>query len=222
MRPDEIESNRYKKSDHCEIHLEEKIMFQFLKDFSKNKNISEIKVLDIGCGSGKITKTIQNRGYDVCGLDFSEEAIKKARQLGIKANLCNLDNGIIADDNSYSVLWAGDIIEHVFDPIGLLKESHRVLKDGSIILMTIPSDVGLISRIRILFGQSYQVAMYKSSGYYKHHTFFNMALIKFMLRKSGFEIVGVKKILIIGSSRINADWAPSAFYNEMVICAKKI
>lgn len=226
MKPEQIENSRYKKEDFCIIKKEEEIMFSFLEEFSEkvngNGNHAKINILDIGCGSGRITKKIQDKGYRVNGLDFSEEAIKKAKQIGITANICNLDNGIMTDSDSYDVIWAGDIIEHVFDPIGLLKESHRVLKNGGVILMTIPSDVGLISRIKILFGQSYQSAMYKNSGYYKHHTFFNINLIKFMLKKAGFKIIRIKKLLIIGSYRINVDWAPSVFYNEMIIYAKKI
>jgi len=199
-------------------------MFNLLDHHSKKikKKPKDMIVLDIGCGSGRITKRILDKGYNVQGLDFSEEAVLKSKQIGIKATVCDLDKGIIANDNTYDIVWAGDIIEHVFDPIGLLQESNRVLKKNGALLMTIPSDVGLISRIKILFGQSYQSGMYKSSGYYKHHTFFNIDLIKFMLKKSGFRILTLRKLLLLGSLRINASGAPSAFYNEMIIYAKKI
>jgi len=223
MKPEQIEDSRYKKEYFCTKKKEEEIMFSFLKNIlKKNKGAIGISILDIGCGSGKITKKIKALGCNVIGLDFSNEAVKKAKEIGIDAKICNLDEGICENEKKFDVVWAGDIIEHVFDPIGLLQESYRVLKENGNILITIPSDVGLISRIKILFGQSYQEPMYKSSGYYKHHTFFNRRLINLMLNKAGFEIIELKKLLIIYSSRINiANWMPSVFYNEMVILAKK-
>lgn len=224
MKPEQIENKRYKTRDFCEIKKEEEIMFEMLDDYFKESNKkakNDLKILDIGCGSGKITNIIKNKGYDVYGLDFSYEAVRKAIQLGIHADICNLDEGIKGSNNSFDVVWAGDIIEHVFDPIGLLKEANRVLRKGGKLLITIPNDVGLITRIRILFGISYQAQMYKSAGYFKHHTFFTLDLIKFMLENARFKIKEVQKILNLGKKRISINYAPSFLYNELVIKAEK-
>lgn len=219
MKPQQVENSRYKDKDYCAIHLEEQLMFSMLKRYAKNKE--KIRVLDIGCGSGLITKKIQDLGFDVEGLDFSEEAVKKTRSNGIDAEICDLDEGISKNDNEFDVVWAGDIIEHVFDPINLIKEINRILKKDGILILGIPSDVGLISRIKVLLGQSYQEQMYRRSGFYKHHTFFNLSLIKFMLKKANLSIKEVEKVLIINRKRFRANLMPSAFYNQLVITAQK-
>ncbi len=221
MKPQQIEDQRYQKEDHCEINFEEKMMFEMLDNWSKGKEKSSIKVLDIGCGSGLIAKEIKKMGYSVEGVDFSEEAVKKAVQNGINASVCDLDGGINKSDGKFDIVWAGDIIEHVFDPIGLLKEINRVLKNKGILILCIPSDVGLVSRIKMLFGHSYQEITYKKSGYHKHHTFFNLSLISFMLEKAFLKINHVKKILILNKKRYLINFLPSAFYNELVITAQK-
>lgn len=223
MKPSERENKRYKEKDHCKIKMEERLMFQALEKYSENtdKKREELKVLDIGCGSGLVTKKIKELGYQTEGLDFSEEAVKKATLNGISASVCDLDEGINKSDGSYDVVWAGDIVEHVFDPIGLLKEANRALKNGGIIIMCIPSDVGLVSRMKMLFGYSHQELIYKKTGYYKHHTFFNLRLASFMLNQSNFEIREIKKLLILNKKRYVMNFLPSAFYNELVITARK-
>lgn len=221
MKPEERENQRYSKNDFCTVSKEEEKMLNILSEYKKSLGNKSLKVLDIGCGSGRIGKKIQDLGNQVTGLDFSEEAVKKASENGISAKKANLDEGIPEIDNTYDAVWAGDIIEHVFDPIGLLKESFRVLKKDGIILITIPSDVGIVSRIKMLFGISHQEQMYMTSGFYKHHTFFTPRLIRFMLKKSGFHIEEFHKILILGKNRYQVNLFPSAFFNEMIIRAKK-
>lgn len=221
MRPEERENERYKNEDFCEISQEERIMFSLLKKYKPPQKTSSLRVLDLGCGSGRITKKIKNLGYEVTGLDFSSEAVAKAQSKGIDAKQANLDEGIAEPENSFDVVWAGDIVEHVFDPIGLLKNSYRVLKPSGIMLITIPSDVGLVSRMKMLFGISHQEGMYRKSGFYKHHTFFTPRLIRFMLSKASLRIISFQKILILGGRRYALPWAPSFLFNEMILAVKK-
>ena len=224
MQPEDGENERYAKEDFCKVSKEEKMMLALLKKTVRELNLSNdaVHVLDIGCGSGRISKQLQDLGFQVTGLDFSEEAVKKAVARGIDARRANLDEGVPLPDETYHIIWAGDIVEHVFDPIGLLRESARVLKPGGAMLITIPSDVGLVSRIKMLFGISHQEGMYMTSGFYKHHTFFTPRLIRFMLEKAGLRIADFFTVLILGHYRIPVRYLPSALFNEMIIRAKKI
>lgn len=224
MKPEDRENQRYAQEDFCKVSKEEKMMLGLLKKTVKELGLSNnaVHILDIGCGSGRISKQLQDLGYHVAGLDFSEEAVKKAIARGIEAKQANLDDGIPFADTTFHIVWAGDIVEHVFDPIGLLRESARVLKPGGAMLITIPSDVGLVSRIKMLFGISHQEGMYMTSGFYKHHTFFTPRLIRFMLKKAGLHVTDFLAILILGQHRILVRYFPSMLYNEMVIRAKKI
>lgn len=224
MNPEQREDSRYAQEDFCEINREEEIMFSLLAKYTKYRHVSPeaIRILDLGCGSGRIGKNMLDLGYQVAGLDFSEEAVKKAQARGISAKRANLDESILEPDNSFDVVWAGDIIEHVFDPMGLLKEVQRILKTDGVLILSIPSDVGIISRIKMLLGHSYQEQMYRRSGFYKHHTFFNLSLITFMLSEARLCLAAKEKILIApNKKRYRVPLLPSAFYNELVILARK-
>jgi 2-polyprenyl-3-methyl-5-hydroxy-6-metoxy-1,4-benzoquinol methylase len=54
------------------------------KEISFNKSL---KILDIGCGTGRHSLELARRGYDVTGIDLSESMIDKARSLALAENL---------------------------------------------------------------------------------------------------------------------------------------
>lgn len=223
MRPEDIENKRYEQAEFNSIRAEERSLLRLLRQYARGRGLpaADVRVLDIGCGSGRVTMEIVRRGFPARGLEFSETALSYARQRGLDVAHCNLDEGIPEPDASYDVVWAGDIIEHVFDPMGVIKEVARVLKPGGAFLLSIPSDVGLVSRVKMLFGISHQEQMYRRSGYYKHHTFFSPSLIQFMLRDAGLRVTVFEAILNLGARQLRIRGLPSAFFNEMVIRADK-
>jgi 2-polyprenyl-3-methyl-5-hydroxy-6-metoxy-1,4-benzoquinol methylase len=155
MKPEERENERYALEDYCPVSAEEEMMFALLAQYTKKRKLDPqtMRVLDVGCGSGRVSKFIQEKGYKVVGLDFSEEAVKKAVAQSILAKRANLDEGIPEESGTFDVVWAGDIVEHVFDPIGLLRESFRVLKKNGVMLITIPvmSDWFPVSKCSLVF-----------------------------------------------------------------------
>ncbi|HLC49521.1 MAG TPA: class I SAM-dependent methyltransferase [Candidatus Andersenbacteria bacterium] len=221
MKPSTIEDARYATQDYCQIRREEEIIFSYL-DYIKHKQGNELQLLDIGCGSGMITKEIANKGFQVKGIDFSKTAVEKARAAGVPAEVVDLDDGIPDGDNTYDVVLAGDIIEHVFDPMSVIREASRVVKPGGYFLVTIPNDVSVMVRIKTLLGISYQEVMYRRSGIYKHHTFFTLELLRYMLRKAGFSIVKKTHITNIGRlAQLQSPVTPLLFTNELVVMAQK-
>lgn len=184
MRSFERENRLYQNGKRCRISAPEHILFGYLE-----KHIGQGgRILDMGCGSGEISLGIQDKGYIVKGMDFSSVAIEIARKKGLDCQEADLDEGAPFDNETFDGVWAGDVIEHVFDPIFVLKEANRVLKKGGQLLFTIPYDLKATNRIKTLFGHSYQESVYKEFGQYKHHTFFSMPLIKYMLRESSFQL----------------------------------
>ena len=184
MRAEERENHRYSKGAQNPIDKPEELMFSLLPSGSQKK------LLDIGCGIGTIALELKKRGFQVTGVDFSEVAIKKCRQQGLDAVVSDVDkDGLKFADKSFDVVWAGDVIEHVFDPIFLFKEIARVLKDDGTLLMSVPNDFYLRRRWKIFIsGKSIQSGVYRKLRQCKHHTFFSWELLEFMLNESKLAI----------------------------------
>lgn len=186
MKPNERENKLYKSGKRSKIELEEEIMVNLLGEMN-----SDDYILDIGSGSGEIAYSLKNRGLKLFCLDFAESALKIAQQeFKLNVVLHDLDRGYLPfRDDSFDAIWAGDIIEHLFDPIFVLNEVSRVLKKNGILLITIPNDLYISNRIKISFGKSYQHSSYIKFSQYKHHTFFSHSLLEYMLQINNLKIL---------------------------------
>jgi len=195
MRPENRENLRYLNGADNPIETEEKLMFSLLPHIPQQKEL-ENKLLDIGCGVGSISDELRKRNFTVTGIDFSEAAIQKCLVKGLDASLSDIDkDGLKFPDNYFDIVWAGDVIEHVFDPLSLFDEIYRVMKDAGQLILSVPNDFNIFSRLKIFItGKSIQSNTYKKLRQCKHHTFFSWELLKFMVKHSN---LGVKKYFSI-------------------------
>lgn len=70
-------------------------------------------VLDIGCGNGKLLKLLADNDFNAFGIDRSEEMIKRAKELGVKAEVKELNSLHV---NSYEcALAVGDVLNYMKD-----------------------------------------------------------------------------------------------------------
>ena len=220
MRADEREDKLYTEGKRCAIALEEEYMLNMAGSAPKGKS----RLLDIGCGSGEISLALQRLGYEVCGVDFSSKAIELAQEAGLECEQVDVDQGLPMADSSYDVVWAGDVMEHVFDPIGVLTEISRVLKSDGVFYATIPHDLHWKTRIKTLIGSSYQEGVYRKYRQYKHHSFFSEKLVRYMFAEAGLKIQDMFYLRIwpiIGSRSIGRSPIFRLFTNLMIIKSVK-
>ena len=97
-------------------------------------------VLDVGSSTGTNLRLLRDQGFTrVTGLDFSEESVRWCSEKGLppvkRGDVCALP----FDDNSFDLVLATDIIEHVEDDAQALREIHRVLKPGAAAIITVPA-----------------------------------------------------------------------------------
>ena len=191
MKPNERENLRYSAGAENPIDIEERIMFSLLPRIGKGR------LLDVGCGIGTISLELQKRGFEVYGIDFSSVAVEKARSKGINAVECDVDEaGFPFEDKHFDVVWGGDVVEHVFDPIFFLEETARVVKPTGKVLLSVPNGINLISRTyTFITGKSPQSGVYRRLGQCKHHTLFSLELLEYMLNKAGLSKYHISSIL---------------------------
>lgn len=99
----------------------------------RHSSVSDLKVLDVGCGGGFLTLELSSRGYKVTGLDVSEDILDVGRARDPE-KLVNWVNGTAENmplpAKYFDVVCMMDVLEHVVDPLAALKEVARVLKPG--------------------------------------------------------------------------------------------
>jgi 2-polyprenyl-3-methyl-5-hydroxy-6-metoxy-1,4-benzoquinol methylase len=98
------------------------------------------RVLDLGAGDGTFAEALVGAGARVVGVDVAEEALRRARQRAPEADLRRVAEGapLPFEEDAFDVVWAGEVLEHVADVVGVLAEVRRVLRWGGTLLATTP------------------------------------------------------------------------------------
>jgi ubiquinone/menaquinone biosynthesis C-methylase UbiE len=98
-------------------------------------------LLDVGCGPGTISADLAALvapGY-VTGIDLVDEVIITARETNAPRGLANLRFAVddvyqlSFDDASFDVVYAHQVLQHLGDPVGALREMGRVLRPGGLL-----------------------------------------------------------------------------------------
>ena len=113
------------------------------------------KILDLGCGTGWLTKRLEKVGNHLLGLDISPQTVKQLKKKGITAYVCNLElDKWPIKGNSFDTVVAAEIIEHLLDPDQFLKNIRRVLKNGGQLILSTPNTASLGRRLLLLLGRN--------------------------------------------------------------------
>lgn len=96
------------------------------------------RMLDVGCGNGRFMMLMREHGWAVSGVDSDPAAIDSARRAGLDAALGDLHSCRFESDG-FDAIAMRHVIEHVYDPVGVLRECRRVLKPGGRLAITTPN-----------------------------------------------------------------------------------
>src|SRR4051812_30161690 len=80
--------------------------------------------LDLGAGDGAFASELRAAGCDVVAVDVAEEALRRARKRvpGLDARRAEEGAPLPLGEDAVDVVWAGEVLEHVADVVGLLAE----------------------------------------------------------------------------------------------------
>ena len=103
------------------------------------------KILEVGCAPGRFMEFFRRFGFDVYGVEITESGIKATvanlKLLGVRDfDIIRGDaNALPFGDSSFDIVFNAGLIEHFEDPMPLLEEFKRVLKDCGLLITYVPN-----------------------------------------------------------------------------------
>ncbi|MDI3408272.1 class I SAM-dependent methyltransferase [Streptomyces cavernicola] len=112
-------------------------------------------VLDVGCGDGTAARTAAPllAGHRVIGVDWSQDALRRARTHltdVVRGELT--DGGLPLASGSADAVLFSEVIEHLVDPDSALDELRRVLRPGGHLMLSTPNLAAWYNRALLLAG----------------------------------------------------------------------
>jgi 2-polyprenyl-3-methyl-5-hydroxy-6-metoxy-1,4-benzoquinol methylase len=98
------------------------------------------KVLDAGCGVGNLARLMrERRNARVTCLDFSSWACEQLEREGFETVVSALPR-IPMPDDSFDVVVATEVLEHLDEPEETIRQMVRVVRDRGIVICSVPND----------------------------------------------------------------------------------
>jgi 2-polyprenyl-3-methyl-5-hydroxy-6-metoxy-1,4-benzoquinol methylase len=175
-------NNNQKDADWGSIENNEK--FDYFEANLANDSVK--RILDIGSGPGFFLKLATERGWDSLGIEPGIPAYEfssKTLSLNVKNEF--FDRDTYNKNGQFSVVHLNNVLEHVIEPLEMLKMAWEILLPGGIICITSPND---FSPLQIL-----AVETLKKDPWWvvpKHHiNYFDLNSLKSLMEKSGFRVL---------------------------------
>jgi len=197
------------------------------------------RVLDIGCSSGHLIKAIREKlGGVVDGIEVNAKKAKLAAKIARKVYVGSVEDPELIDQLSgtYDVLLFLDVLEHLNDPLSVLKKIRHLLVDDGCLIASVPNIANWRMRLSLLMGRfEYQEAGLLDKS---HLRFFTLKSLKEMFNEAGYRIVnldftlGGPPVVLGGVSRPNKGFLkmffrvifhflPGLFANQFILKAVK-
>jgi SAM-dependent methyltransferase len=115
-----------------------RILLQVLDRYLGKGGADQRRILDVGCGTGTMLTYLASYGQ-VQGVDIDEEAVGYCRERGLVEVRLGSAETLPFADNSFDLVTALDVVEHLDDDTAALREIRRVLRPGGKVLITVPA-----------------------------------------------------------------------------------
>jgi len=148
-------------------------------------------VLELGCASGYHGRLFMERkGCKVVGVEVDEAAAAEARRLGLDVRVGSLEEASFRDsiEGPFDAVVAGDVIEHLRDPLPVLRHMRRWLRPDGRAIVAVPNIATWGMRKQLFFGGAFD---YQETGILDrtHLRFFTWHSLLREVDAAGFRVV---------------------------------
>jgi SAM-dependent methyltransferase len=149
-----------------------RIITSFVADICRRVTDRRPRILDVGCGTGGNLVLFSQYG-DAEGVDVSDDALAFCRERGLNQVTKGAGEELPHADNTFDLVTALDVVEHMDDDLAGLREMYRVLRPGGRAFIFVPT-------FMFLWGVQDDVS--------NHRRRYRLPELRRLLEQAGFEI----------------------------------
>ena len=148
-------------------------------------------IMDIGCGNAGLLHLAREAGWDVAGMELSQQAADSIREdQGIDVVVSDFLKYDNPGDHRYDVVALRHVLEHLPDSILAMRKISALLRDNGLALLEFPNTGSFSYRLkRILKNRGLKNAKYAPDWRPGHVNEFCRRSFEYLLDQTGFELV---------------------------------
>lgn len=148
------------------------------RHFPAQRLAGPLKILDVGCGDGRLLQSLAAPGRELHGCDWLPQA-----PAGVPMHYTQVDlnrHGLAhCADASFDLVTSSDVIEHMESPAQMLREIARVLRPDGLAVVSFPNSWNILERLRYLFRAGFRrFRSERVSGAWGHISFFTPEVLE--------------------------------------------
>jgi 2-polyprenyl-3-methyl-5-hydroxy-6-metoxy-1,4-benzoquinol methylase len=94
---------------------------------------------EIGCGMGYFLDYARKQGYAVSGIEYADLGVRTCREkFGLDVQRGSMED-LVPEPGKHDVIFMGDVLEHLIQPLEMLAKAHSMLKPSGIVALEVPS-----------------------------------------------------------------------------------
>lgn len=179
--------------EHLKLTYHQTTYLYFIKNYPPPR-----KILDAGCGIGRLVIPLAQAKYDTTGIDIEGEALDRIKEYYSSDTLALIEGDIfnmVFPDNTFDTILSMGVLELFEDPViqkKAIMEHIRVLKDDGIFMITIPQ----ISFVRFLFHLPYikllsMVRFFKRKKEYFTRYYYGQGEFQKIIENCGLKVIDI-------------------------------
>jgi 2-polyprenyl-3-methyl-5-hydroxy-6-metoxy-1,4-benzoquinol methylase len=181
--------------------------------------LGKLRVLECGIARGGVADRLVKEGAACFGVDINPRV-----SAGITITQRDINDGLPDVGAPFDVIFAGEVMEHLFDEKKFLDEAFALLKPGGLLVLTVPNLLFSANRVRMFFGK---MPLFAYAPY--HYHMYNKQILTGLLRASQFQIAGFRSSHLLFSARRNPigrifEWLGDIFPSlgaHLIVAARK-
>lgn len=159
-------------------------------NFLKNNILTKGKLLDIGCGNGKILLLAEKDGWHVRGLELTKYYAETIRErFGIQVDVANFLNYDVDKKSKNDVVILRHVLEHLPDSLLAMEKINKLLNEDGYALLEFPNIESMEFKFKRFLNKLGVKKKYKDGYTPGHCNEFCKESFEFLLGKTGFKLI---------------------------------